>query len=66
MEIIVNGENMAVGSDITVSSLLETINQDAQRVVVELNREILGKEDYSKTSLKEGDSLEIIQFVPGG
>jgi sulfur carrier protein len=35
-------------------------------VAVEYNREILPKPRYGETVLKEGDFLEIVQFVGGG
>ena len=66
MTIIVNGENMTVDSSVSVFELLENLDQESKRVVVELNQEILEKSTYCDTSLVDGDTLEIIQFVPGG
>ena len=39
---------------------------DAKRVAVELNLEIVPPEQFEKTILKDGDSLEIVRFVQGG
>ena len=36
------------------------------RIAVELNREIVPKADYAKITLREGDELELINFVGGG
>jgi thiamine biosynthesis protein ThiS len=36
------------------------------RVAVELNREIVPRDRWSQTMLKDGDRLEIVQFVGGG
>jgi thiamine biosynthesis protein ThiS len=66
MTIIVNGENMTVDSSTSVFALLEKLGQKLKCVVVELNQEILEKSTYADTSLVDGDTLEIIQFVPGG
>jgi thiamine biosynthesis protein ThiS len=36
------------------------------RVAVELNREIVPRDRWSRTRLKESDRLEIVHFVGGG
>ena len=37
-----------------------------EKIAVELNGEILPKASYDKTMLKDGDHLEVVQFVGGG
>jgi sulfur carrier protein len=39
---------------------------EENRIVVELNEEILPKEQYATTYLKEGDCMEIVMFMGGG
>lgn len=65
MEIIVNGETTTVTPQ-TVAALLETLGIDRRRVAVELNLDILPKAEYAATELRDGDRLEIVQFVGGG
>jgi hypothetical protein len=36
------------------------------RVAVELNRDIVSRAQWPETALKEGDKLEVVQFVGGG
>jgi len=36
------------------------------RVAVELNRNIVPREQWAEISLSEGDRLEIVHFVGGG
>ena len=36
------------------------------RIAAELNRKIILKADYAKITLREGDELELINFVGGG
>ena len=50
----------------TISDLLKELKVNENRVVVELNREIIVKEDFSKINLKEDDTVEVISFVGGG
>lgn len=65
VEIIINGKN-ADGNYETVNQLLKERDLDPKLVVVELNGSILPKADYESTRLKEGDAVEIVQFVAGG
>ena len=67
------GENMKVnGRDFSreginnISDLLKKLNVNESRVVVELNKEIVSKEDYSKVNLKDDDTIEVVSFVGGG
>jgi thiamine biosynthesis protein ThiS len=66
MDIIVNGERQVVKTATNVQQLLDIIGVEAIRVVVELNRDILPRNGFTETSLKDGDLLEVIQFVGGG
>ena len=66
MQITINGEKKTIDNNTTLAALLNELNIDAQRVAVELNRNIINKSDYSKTILKENDSLEIVSFIGGG
>jgi thiamine biosynthesis protein ThiS len=66
MDIIVNGERQVVKTATNVQQLLDIIGVEAIRVVVELNRDILPRNGFTETSIKDGDLLEVIQFVGGG
>ena len=60
----VNGEAKTI-PQITILSLLEEYKIKSDRVVIELNKKILKKEDFNY-ALKENDELEIVTFVGGG
>jgi len=66
MNITLNGEIKTVPDAVTVMGLLEFLKIQQQRVAVELNMEIVKKDRYSSTALKEGDSVEIVSFMGGG
>ncbi len=66
MNIQLNGEKESVPENTSVLALLEEHKLQPERVVVELNKDILDKNDFITTFLSEGDILEVIQFVPGG
>lgn len=65
MAIHINGEpeDFKAGS---VASMLRERELDPDLVVVELNGQIITQDDYNSTELKDGDSVEIVQFVSGG
>jgi thiamine biosynthesis protein ThiS len=66
MDIMLNGERRTMPDRITVSILLELLNIQHQRVAVELNREIVKKDRYGSTAIKDGDSIEVVSFMQGG
>ena len=66
MEIFLNGEKQKVPDNITLADLLRQKKKDFEKVVAELNSEIIETKDYEKTVLNRGDSLEILNFVGGG
>jgi len=66
MKIEINGEARAFDGALTLSGLVEQLGMKSDRVAVELNREIVSREQWSQTQLAEGDRLEIVHFVGGG
>lgn len=50
----------------TLAALVEILGMKADRVAVELNREIVPRDRWAETALQEGDRLEIVHFVGGG
>jgi thiamine biosynthesis protein ThiS len=50
----------------TLAALIESLNMKSDRVAVELNREIVPRDIWPQTILKDGDHLEIVHFVGGG
>ena len=65
MNLTINGENQAVSAD-TLGALVEQLGMKAERVAIELNREIVPHDQWPQTPLHDGDRLEIVHFVGGG
>jgi sulfur carrier protein len=61
-----NGKDRRVQGGHTVFSLLESLELLPSLVVVELNREILERDRYGDTPIREGDTIELVHFVGGG
>lgn len=63
--ICINGEDLNK-SEIKLSEYLSKNQLNTARIAVELNGDILPKAEYDKTVLKDGDKVEIVNFVGGG
>lgn len=66
MKLVINGEERTFYSAGTLAGLVEELGMKQDRVAVELNRNIVPREQWAETSLVEGDRLEIVHFVGGG
>jgi len=66
MNITLNGKSYELPKKISnVQQLLEHLELSNRIVIVEVNKEIVQKEDYNR-SIRERDEVEMIHFVGGG
>ena len=65
IRITVNGEEREVASG-SVASLVHALGLHPGMVVVEHNREILGRARLGDVTMRDGDVLEVVHFVGGG
>lgn len=66
MTLIINGENRDFTGISTLSDLVAQLGMKPDRVAIELNRELVRRDQWPETRLSEGDKVEIVQFVGGG
>lgn len=66
IEVTLNGEVRSVPAGLSLTGLLEHLDQDPAAVVVERNREIVRGDDRDETGVRAGDEIEIVHFVGGG
>jgi thiamine biosynthesis protein ThiS len=66
VHITVNGDPLDVPGPVSVTTLLESLAIDSRRVAVEHNLVILKRTTFDQTMVREGDTLEIVNFVGGG
>lgn len=62
----VNGEKFDFRESMTVSNLIAEMGFSEAMVAVELNLDILPRDSFSSTVLKENDCIEVVRFVGGG
>jgi len=67
MKLQINGDDRDFpNAASTLAELIETLAMKSDRVAVELNRDIVPRDRWPQTPLKDGDRLEIVHFVGGG
>jgi sulfur carrier protein len=70
MEIILNGEKTTISSQENLMTYIKGLGAqweiELEGAVVLLNNDIVKRDIWNETSLKEGDSLEVLSFVSGG
>jgi len=64
--ITLNGDRFELGGPVTVAQLLTRLNIDARRVAVEHNLAVVKRLAFDDVVVREGDEVEIVNFVGGG
>jgi sulfur carrier protein len=64
--IILNGKKDEIEGSLLISEYLIKRNINPDHVVVEINRTIIDKNEFSSIRIVEGDNIEILRFVGGG
>jgi thiamine biosynthesis protein ThiS len=66
LRVHVNGEGKELVEGVSLSDLIKQLDLPIQRIAVELNREVVRRSEWDKTTLKSEDRIEIVHFVGGG
>jgi sulfur carrier protein len=69
MKLHINGEEREFANSpapFTLAALVESLGMKADRVAIELNRDIVPRDRWADTLLNESDRLEVVHFVGGG
>ena len=66
MKIILNGGQKELAGQMTLTSLINNFCKNPRYVVAELNGAIVKKNGWDDSTLKDGDSVELVNFVGGG
>ncbi|MBU5269596.1 sulfur carrier protein ThiS [Clostridium sporogenes] len=63
---IINGNDMDFKEGITIEELLNNLKINKDKVVVEVDLNIIDKDEYNSFKLSTDSKVEIIRFVGGG
>ncbi|MGA3014489.1 MAG: sulfur carrier protein ThiS [Bacteroidales bacterium] len=67
MKITLNNSFETVeGNSITIDNLLKVKNFTFKMLIIKVNGNLIQKEDYAATSIKEGDDVSVLHLISGG
>ena len=66
MKLILNGAERELPHALSLAELVQQLGMTASRVAAELNRQIVPRDQWPSTMLRDGDRLELVHFVGGG
>lgn len=66
MQVTVNGEPRELPEGARVGELLRQLELENRKLAVEINREIISKDEYPSRRIAPGDAIEIVHFIGGG
>ena len=66
ISITVNGEPVQIDSEMTVEDMLETVEVPPNYLAVEINADVVPREAYAETMVRDGDDVEVVTLVGGG
>ncbi len=66
IEITVNGQSVEIETAMTVEQLLDTVDVPPNYLAVEVNAEVVPREQYSSQIVGPGDDVEVVTLVGGG
>lgn len=66
MEVMINGDAFKFGEQLTLLDLLQQLEIDEQRVIVEHNSKLIKQDAFASQVVSANDKLELLEFVGGG
>ena len=66
LQITVNDKPYDVPDDLSLQELIGFLMLPAERLAIELNRNVVRRGEWPRTELHEDDRVEIVHFVGGG
>ena len=66
IEIQLNGKIHQLQKSLNVSQLLNSLMINKKKVAIEINGEVLSKDNYDIYRIKQNDVIEIVTFIGGG
>ena len=66
MKVRVNGREVEVDAGATVADLIDALGLRDRRVAVEINRDVVARDEWPRRAVAATDRIEVVQFVGGG
>jgi len=65
-KIQLNGDEYTINSEKNLDDFLKELKINPNKVAIELNGEIAQRQMFKDIKIKEGDKIELVQFIGGG
>ena len=66
IKIKINGKFSTINENLSLSIFLKDLKIPLKKVAIELNQEIIDKNNLKTIKLKNNDKIEIVHFIGGG
>ena len=66
MQVQINGEVKSLPENSSLADLVHQLSLPPARIAIELNQQVIRRDAWAATALKENDRIEIVHFVGGG
>ena len=66
MKCVINGDTFTFDSELSVHDVIQQLELDEKRVIVEHNEDLLKRDQYEQAIVKESDKVELLEVVGGG
>ena len=66
IKIKLNGKFLTINENLNISIFLKELEIPLKKVAIELNQEIIDKNNLKTIKLKNNDKIEIVHFIGGG
>jgi len=67
MKIILNNKEEIIDKEkLNIKSLLDIKNYTFKLLVIKINGQLIKKDQYANTEIKEGDHVSVIHLISGG
>ena len=66
IQVFINGKREYFSENNNLFSLLNFLEIEKNGIAIEINQIVVPKSQYKKKIIKNGDQIEIVQFIGGG
>lgn len=64
--VTINAQSQDISESLTVADLLRQLGRDPKRIAVEINEQVVRRDEQDSRPVREGDRIEIVTLVGGG
>ena len=66
MQVTINGETKNLNGELSIRDLLKELQVEEKIVALSVNANLVKRDTWDSTLIKENDKIELLQFMGGG